>query len=392
MGPLNFAVAGGGIAGLAAAVALGRSGFEVAIFERRPALDDLGAGLQLSPNATRVARSLGLLDRLEACASEPRALRVRRGGDGRGIAVIPLGAVAQQRYGAPMLVLHRADLMQVLSTAVEELDSVTLSPGTRLETFDPGSGTGTVAGPLGSRQVTATGLIRADGVRGDNAGRSVRYSGKTAWRALIPGELLPSAFREPETNLWLGEDAHIVHYPIRGGSLVNVVVIVDEARGESLGIADFWAEPGDPAVLQHRLRHWNGQARQLIDAHDQWRKWPLFDGEAGSPWSTGRETRIGDAAHPMLPFLAQGASQAFEDAAALAAALTAAGGDVSAAFSVFEARRRPVAERVQAASRRQGRVYHLNGAAAAARDLVMRLLGPERLLARMDWLYGPVAR
>jgi salicylate hydroxylase len=196
---------------------------------------------------------------------------------------------------------------------------------------------------------------------------------------------LPAEFSAPQINLWLGGRAHLVHYPVRGGADVNVVAIAeDSAVGRDS--ANFWNETRDQAILQQSFRRWHDTARALFAARTDWRTWPLFDRPPVERWSAGRVTLAGDAAHPMLPFLAQGAAQAIEDAAALENAL-ASSSDIPAAFAAYEQARRARAQGIQKASRRQGGIYHMSEPAALARDIVMRVLGPRRMLARQDWIY-----
>lgn len=386
----HFLVAGGGIAGLVAALALARAGHEVDVHERRTVFEEAGAGLQLSPNATRVAAQLGCLGRLEAVAVEPACLQIRRGRDGRVLATIPFER-ARARYGAPFLLLLRADLLRVLADAADAHPAIRLLFGSSLTQFDPAHATAVLDGATGPVQVEADGIIRAEGLHASRAVLSgaPRYSGKIAWRALVPAADLPRVFARLQSNLWLGSRAHLVHYPVRGGSVINVVAILAQGK-PSATAPDVWGETGDPAILRAAFQTWDALARALIDAAPDWKAWPLFDGEPRS-WTDGRQTAVGDAAHPMLPFLAQGASQAFEDAAALSEAVTAHPGDVRTAFRAYEIRRGPAAARVQAASRKQGHIYHLAGPAARVRDLAMALLGPDQLLARLDWLYGASA-
>lgn len=191
--------------------------------------------------------------------------------------------------------------------------------------------------------------------------------------------------RREESSLWLGRRAHLVHYPLRGGSVVNVVAIVDEDFRAAQGV-DFWSSPGDAAALEPRFAAWHASARALLAAASEWRKWPLFDRDPLPSWSAGRVALLGDAAHPMLPFLAQGAAQAIEDAAALGEAL-AQDRDIPRGLRAYQAARQARAARVQRESRRQGAIYHLGGPAAWARDSALRALGGANLLARYDWLY-----
>ncbi len=391
----RIAVAGAGIGGLAAAIALARAGHSVAVFERSPAPTEAGAGLQLSPNAAAVLRNLGLLDAVRREAVAPAELVIRRGRDGRDIARLPFGAAAEARYGAPFLVTRRADLHDVLLSEARRLP-LALRFGTPVEGWTArGAGlTVRLGGAADGEAAEADGLVGADGIFSAVRGRlrgigpdDVRLSGRTAWRATIDVRHVPDGFAEPRSNLWLGPGAHLVHYPVAGGRQVNVVAITTDA-GPDAGAARFWSAPGDPAALARGFRGWWEPARRLLAAAADWRVWPLLDRPPLARWSQGPVTLLGDAAHPMLPFLAQGAAQAIEDAALLAEAAARHPGDIVAAFAVYERGRRPRTARVQTASRRQGAVYHLGFPASAARDLAMRARPAAKLLARYDWLYG----
>lgn len=398
MARLHAIVAGAGIGGLTAAIALARADCDVTVLERARTIEPLGAGIQISPNAAAVLRGLHLLNAVRFEALQPEAIRIRAAG-GRDLARIPLGAVAETRWGAPSLVMHRGDLQRVL------LAQVACEPGIALRTACDVKGFADVEGGIvvglkhdgAGQEIAGDFLIGADGLRStirDQLGFGARdapiYSGRTAWRGLIEGVQAPPHALDLETNLWLGAGAHLVHYPLRGGALVNVVAIVsDEWRG---GAPDaFWSTPGEAAFVTARYRRWAPAARALVGAVRDWRKWPLFDRNATARWSLGRVALLGDAAHAMLPFLAQGSAQAIEDAAALGAAVRRHGADVRAAFEDYEHARAPRAAAVQAISRRQGSIYHLPQPAALARDVVLGALGPTRLLARYDWLYAPPA-
>jgi salicylate hydroxylase len=211
------------------------------------------------------------------------------------------------------------------------------------------------------------------------------YSGHTAWRALVDASDAPPEALRLETTLWLGAKAHLVHYPLRDGSIVNVVAVTEDPwRGAETG--DYWSAPADAAAVAARFGHWHGQARALVGAARLWRRWPLFDRNPVTRWTFSRVALLGDAAHPLLPYLAQGAAQAIEDAHALGRAF-AVHNEVIAALQSYERQRAARAGAVQTASRRQGRVYHLPAPAAQARDFGMRMLGAAGMLARYDWLY-----
>jgi salicylate hydroxylase len=210
---------------------------------------------------------------------------------------------------------------------------------------------------------------------------------RTAWRATIDAAAAPATFREPNSNLWLGPKAHLVHYPVANGRMINIVAAIDDSRADQPGTA-LWSTPGDPAEIRRKLAAWADPIRQLVAVPRAWGTWPLMDRPPLRRWSQGLVTLLGDAAHPMLPFLAQGAAQAIEDAAALGNAVHDHPLDLAAAFQAYETARRPRATRVQAESRRQATIYHLSGPLSAARDLALRLTPPSRLLARYDWLYG----
>ncbi len=382
-------IAGAGIGGLSAALCLARADFEVSIFEQAPRLEEVGAGLQLSPNASVILRRLGVLERLRAAALEPRAIRVRRARDGHLLAVLPLED-AEWRWGAPYLLAHRADLQRALVAAVAAEPRVALRTGTAVTDFSASRDAVTIALEDGE---AATGdlLICADGVRSRlrerlvGAARVVPSARRTAWRALVPAASVAPELLQPDSNLWLGPGAHVVHYPLRGGSVVNLVAVLDTAP-KVAPREGAWSTPGDPAFLERRFAGWAAPLRDLIAAAPDWRIWPLVERAPLARWTQGRVALLGDAAHPMLPFLAQGAAQAIEDASALGDALSAAV-DVERGLVAYETMRRARADRVQRQSHAQGTIYHLSGPAALARDLAMRAAGGRTLLARYDWLY-----
>jgi salicylate hydroxylase len=382
-------VAGAGIGGLAAALALIREGFRVVVIEQAELLEEAGAGIQLSPNATKILHALGVADHLKSRAVAPEAIRVIRAANAHEIVRIPLGHAAELRYGAPYWVIHRADLQAGLIEALEATPDFVLRLGAKVEDFAVHAHGITVAARSGSASVDEHGiaLIGADGlwstVRGKLGDRGPpRFGERTAWRALMPADRAPPWAREAATALWLGPDAHLVHYPVKGGQMINLVAIVHDDRRLS-----GWSAAGRRSDLVRLFAGWHKDARGLIAAPQRWLRWSLFDRPHPHPWGTGPVTLLGDAAHAMLPFLAQGGAMAIEDAAVLAACLARQSEDPAAALRRYEGLRRRRTARARKQARKNGRLYHLKGPAAVARNLALAAMGGKRLLRRYDWLY-----
>jgi salicylate hydroxylase len=389
MNPPHAVIAGAGIGGLCTSLCLARGGWRVSLYEKAKVLEETGAGLQLSPNASAVLRRLGVIARLMPFALRPKAIRIRRARDGATLAVMPLDD-AERRWGAPYFVVHRADLQRVLLEAIARESSIKLQTGAAVAGFASGENSVAIAIEQGVVRLKAVGdcLIGADGVRSFVRQRlganSARFSGRAAWRATVDAARAPPAMRGEETTLWLGRKAHLVHYPLRGGAVINVVAVVDEVFCPDG--ADFWSSAGDRSFLEARFSGWAEAALKLLLVAPDWLKWPLFDCKPIASWVAGRVALMGDAAHPMLPFLAQGAAQAIEDAGALGEVLTR-GQTIETSLRAYQEMRCPRAARVQRESRRQAKIYHLAGPAALLRDMALRALGPQKMLARYDWLY-----
>jgi salicylate hydroxylase len=387
-------IAGAGIGGLSAALALARAGKRALVLERAPKIEEIGAGLQIAPNAGRILARLGVEGALSQVALEPRAVNIRRGRDGAVLARLDLSD-ARAQWGAPFRVFHRADLQQALLEAARADEAIEVRTSARVGDFEERSGRVRlrVHGPEGLEEIEASGLVGADGQRSSVRAHLLRterdspfYSGATAWRALVPADQAPEALRAHESNLWLLPDAHVVHYPLRDGSLINVVVIIADPvqEGDATAVLSLSGRE-----LSSALERFGPAAnlRALVEAGASWRHWPLFARRPLMNWSRGPVTLLGDAAHPMPPFLAQGAAQAIEDAEALGRAFQQVGATTEIAFVAYERARIARASKVVRASRRQGDYFHMHGLAAVARDLAIRALGGQGMLARNTWLY-----
>jgi salicylate hydroxylase len=387
--PLRIAVVGGGLGGLAAALFLRRAGLQATVYEQAPQSSEVGAGIVVAPNMVRPLARLGLVERMEAFAPRLEAAwEFRRWQDGRVLSVQAMGLACERLYGAHCYVAHRGDMLGLLR---EALPPATLQLDQRCAALrqDADGVELTLAGRNGgSRSVRADVVIGADGIH--SAVRPfvvqdepARFSGLCAFRCLVPAEAAPGMALRPVQTLWLGPGRHFVHYPISGGRLVNVVAIVPagEWRDES------WTAAGDVADLVRVFADWDERVLQLIAAARQTRRWALFDREPLARWMQGCVALLGDAAHPMLPFFAQGSAQAFEDAEALAACLQGAGpADVPAALQRYEALRRPRATQVQLMSRGRELRNHLpDGPEQRQRDAELAVGDPLRQSA---WLYG----
>ncbi len=383
-------IAGAGIGGLTAALALAARGFRTVVFEQSPRLQETGAGIQLSPNATRVLLGLGLGDRLRPHVVVPEAISINAALNARMIARIPLGGEAEFRYGSPYWMIHRADLHTALAEAAEDNPDIVIRLGMRVEDFAVHENglTAQLRSHTDRSEERGIALIGADGIWSVLRGRlgrvaPPRYRNRTAWRATLPADAVAIGFRSAVIHLWLGPNAHLVHYPVRGGQLINVVAIINDTwRGQD------WSAPGlRKEILSHfPLGTWSAPARTLLATPESWLKWALYDRTYGQ-WGDGPVTLLGDAAHPTLPFLAQGAAMAIEDAATLAECVAAQEDNLSAAMRRYEGLRRGRTARVQQAAFRAGQIYHFDGPLAFARDLGMRAMGGEKLRANYDWLY-----
>jgi len=388
-------VAGAGIGGLTASLTLAAHGFRVVVLEKAERLEEAGAGIQLSPNASRILVELGLKEPLARRAVTPESVNILSTRAGGEIARMPLGRAAEFRAGAPYWVIHRADLQAALQAAVNDHPDIDLRLGCQFEDVTKHAKGLTVVQRRGNarQEELAVALIGADGIWSSVRGHlfpdvQPQFSGLIAWRGTLDATALPREYTAPRVQLWMGPDAHLVAYPISAGRQLNVVAIVSGTWNRP-----GWSAPGDINEIKGAFAtaRWPATARMLIGAVDGWRKWALFTLPDIGRWSEGAVTLLGDAAHAMLPFAAQGAGMAIEDAAVLAKALADCTGEntagIPAALKRYAEMRRGRVLKVQRMARQQGRIYHLSGPLAIARDLAIRAIGPQRMLARQDWIY-----
>lgn len=383
----TFIIVGAGIGGLTAALALAAANFRVIIVERTDHLSEAGAGIQIGPNAGRVLADLGVATKVAAAAIEPEAIEIRSGANGRTLASIP-GSAFRARYGVPYHVIHRADLQRILAAAAEASPHITLELGATIATTLPQTDglLVRIQKAAGIDVVPAAAIVAADGVwstyRAKIPGSAKTVpTGRTAWRALVATDAVRNLISLTRVGLWLGREAHLVHYPVAQGAAVNIVAIVDEVWDRP-----GWSGVGDRAEIMRRFQNWPPRARHLLAAPVSWQKFAINRVDPNAPWTDGRLALLGDAAHAMAPYLAQGAAMAMEDAAMLAAMLRGAS-DIPAALRAYESVRKPRVARVAKAADLTGRAYHFGGVFALARDTALRYAAERFVLEQNDWIY-----
>ena len=384
-------IAGGGIGGLAAGLACSRAGCHVRLYERAEAFAEVGAGIQMGPNVVRLLQGWELDAALRQVAAFPERLQVRHALSGAELGVLPLGPSMERRYGAPYATIHRADLQQMLLQVLQQRDAVWLHTGKTVNRYVETNGAIGLSLSDGL-DVEGDALIAADGLWSRIreqllADGPPRVAGHLAYRAMLRQSELPAALRSQQVTAWLGPKLHVVHYPVRGGEWLNVVAIV---HGHVQGGLEDWDHGANAADLQTALACTCAPLRDLIAAIPVWRLWVLCDRppvNSAEQMACGHIALLGDAAHPMRPYLAQGAGMAIEDAAELGRLVGLVDGvlDVPTLLRRYALNRWKRNARVQARSIRNGEIFHLEGPMAWARDASLRLLG-ERLLD-VPWLY-----
>ena len=380
-------IAGGGIGGLAAALALAQRGFKCRVLERKPHFSEAGAGIQIGPNGVAILRALGLASSLQAKVGVPQEIRVFEAKRARLLTSLPLGDAIEQKLGAPYWTAHRADLHAALLDQAQRNPNIVVQTGFEADRLEATSD-GVRLFSLGGENVSGAALIGADGLwskvrRYVTDGIDLRFTGRRAYRTVVATTNAPPAFQNNSVGLWLSPGAHVVHYPVRGGVDTAVVVILaGQASGED------WSNHADGAALLASAGQLAPELRTFLAVADTWNSWGLYDTGPLTRWTNGRVALLGDAAHPTLPFLAQGGVLALEDAVTLAAKLEQSGGDIPAAFATYAKARIPRTTRVAATARRNGAIYHMRGLSALTRNWVMRAAPPLRLIGQYDWLYG----
>ena len=384
---LEVALAGGGIGGLAAALCLARVGHAVTVYEQADTFVESGAGVQISPNASRVLHALGLTQSLREVGFLPEATEIRSWRSGRVISHTPLGNAAQQRYGAPYYHVHRGDLLQLLVVQAQAHPDIELVLGKRISAFTEDS-TGVLV-DLGNESRTVDLLIGTDGIHSAVrerlwGERAADFTGNMAWRLLVPANQLPEGLIAPNATVWWGPGKHFVHYLVNGGRQVNCVCVVETDTWHP----ESWIEPGSLAELKADFAGWHDTIQALLARADESSlfKWGLFDRAPMQAWGQGRVSLLGDACHPTLPFMAQGAAMAIEDAAVLARCLSADSEkekDCAVALQRYEELRRQRTADVQRGSRRNATIFHMSGIKAWLRDRAAARAGGHT----MDKLY-----
>ncbi len=382
-----FLISGGGIGGLIAAHALALQGFAVRVFEQAPEFREVGAGIQLGPNIFRVLDQIGLKDAVLADAHRPPAQEMLDALTGKLITRIPLDADFMKRFGQPYAVTHRADIHGAFLKACQGNNLIALETSRRVDAFEQHADRVTVT-LEGGEQAEGCALIGCDGMWSKIRERIVgdgkpRVSGHIAYRAVLKREEVPEDLWRSDVVLWAGPRTHFVHYPLRKGELYNLVAVFHSDRYE-----EGWNEVGSADLLWQHFKGQRPEVLRMLERIETWRMWVLCDREPVKNWSKGSVTLLGDAAHPMLQYLAQGACMATEDAVVLAEKVAASPDDLPAAFAAYQNERYLRTARVQIMARVYGEFYHARGVTAELRDMAVSGRTAQQSYDGIAWLYG----
>jgi len=377
---------GGGIGGLAAALALARLGIGVDLLEQSAAIGEIGAGLQLGPNAFAALDALGVGEAVRRGAVFTDRLVMMDAVDCSEVGSVPVGEAFRARFGNPYAVSHRADLHGAIHEAVKQQPLIRFHTSAQVEALDLGA-RGVTAVTRDGRRFSADGIVGCDGVksvvRATLIGDAPRVSGHVVYRAVVPAADMPEDLRWNAPVVWAGPDCHLVHYPLRHGEQYNLVVTFHSREREQGGVSD-----GSRDEVMSYFEGVHARPRQLLDRPTSWRRWSTADREPVASWSQGRATLLGDAAHPMMQYLAQGACMALEDAVTLGAAVRACDFDLGAAFRLYAAARVARTARVVLSVREMGRIYHAKGVERLVRNSLWVGRTPERFYDAVEWLHG----
>lgn len=379
-------VVGGGIGGMASALALSRKGIATRVFEQASEFKEIGAGIQLGPNAFHTFDRLGITEAVKPLAAFPDDIIAMDALSGEALTTMPVGTLFPKRFGRPYGLIHRADLHAVLLDECQRSPYVELHAATKVERFED-TGQSVLVQTSQGQSHEGEALIGADGlwstiresVVGDG---KPRVSGHIAYRAVLPTEDVPAENRLNAMVVWMGPKYHLVHYPLRGGKLFNLVAVFHSDRYE-----DGWDTFGDPEELHLRFQGAHPHVLNMLEKIESWRMWVLCDREPVGNWSQGRVTLLGDAAHPMLQYLAQGACMAMEDAVCLADKVSAAPAAIPEAFLAYQQARYLRTSRVQLTARLYGLAYHAAGATRDLRNAYLKSRSPEQTAEGMAWMY-----
>lgn len=379
-------VIGGGIGGMGCALALNQAGFDVELIEQAPEIGEIGAGIQLGPNAFAAMDALGCGPRARARAVYTDDLIMMDAVDESVVGKISAREEFRERFKNPYAVIHRADIHLSVYEEVQTKPNVHFHTNSRIASVDIDS-KGACVRDVNGKEYRGIALIGCDGVksvvREKLVGDGHRVPGHVVYRAVTPREEFPADLRWNAATIWVGPNCHLVHYPMRGGEQYNIVVTFHSREKEEWGVRE-----GSREEVQSYFQHIAPRPRQLIDKPTSWRRWSIADRDPVEKWGEGRATLLGDAAHPMLQYMAQGACMALEDAVTLREALRVHKGDLEKAFRLYEEKRIPRTARVVYSAREMGRLFHAGGVERLVRNQLWQGRSQEHYYDALEWLYG----